>query len=669
MSVPEDVKKRIEALREQIEACNYAYYVLDQPLISDADYDALFSELRDLERKYPELITPESPTQRVGAAPLSSLQTVRHAIPMLSLENAFDDRDVVAFDRRVKEILKKEPTYSCEPKFDGLAISITYVNGFYTQAATRGDGYVGEDVTANIRTIRVVPLRLKIENPPEKLEVRGEVYIRRMDFLRLNEEREKQGERPFANPRNAAAGSVRQLDPSITARRPLFFSAYGVGVTEGITLPKTHSETLSVLEKLGMPIPKERCVALDIDQCLQYYRDMVLKRSELSYDIDGVVYKVDRHEDQERLGYVARAPRFAIAHKFSSQEAFTRLLDIEVQVGRTGALTPVAKLEPVTVGGVTITRATLHNEDEIRRKDIRIGDWVKVRRAGDVIPEIIEVVVDKRPADTHIFSMPSHCPICGSMVEKLPGEAVSRCTGGLYCPAQRKEAILHFASRRAMNIKGLGEKIVDQLVDQGLVKNVADLYTLNIEALQALERLGPKSAQNLYQAIQYSKATTLDRFLYAIGIRHVGESTAKALAQYFGSLEAIIEADKETLQAVPDIGPEVAQSIVDFFREPNNRAVIAALLRHGIHWSPLKQQKSNLNGLSFVLTGTLETMTREEAKAAIESLGGKVSSSISGQTDYIVVGKNPGEKWQKAQALGVKALSEEEFLKMLKSTA
>ena len=669
MSVPEDVKKRIAALREQIEACDYAYHVLDQPLLSDADYDALFSELRDLEREHPELITRESPTQRVGAAPLSSFQTVRHVIPMLSLENAFDDRDVYAFDRRVKDILKKEPTYSCEPKFDGLAISIIYVNGFYTQAATRGDGYVGEDVTTNIRTIRVVPLRLKIENPPEKLEVRGEVYIRRMDFLRLNEEREKQGERPFANPRNAAAGSVRQLDPSITARRPLFFSAYSVGVTEGIILPQTHSATLSVLEKLGMPIPKERCVASDMDQCLQYYRDMALKRSELSYDIDGVVYKVDRYEDQERLGYVARAPRFAIAHKFSPQEAFTRLLDIDIQVGRTGALTPVAKLEPVTVGGVTITSATLHNEDEIRRKDIRIGDWVKVRRAGDVIPEIIEVVVDKRPANAHIFSMPSHCPICGSMVEKLPGEAVSRCTGGLYCPAQRKEAILHFASRRAMNIKGLGEKIVDQLVDQGLVKNVADLYALDIATLQALERLGPKSAQNLYQAIQHSKATTLDRFLYAIGIRHVGESTAKALAQYFGSLEAIMQADREALQAVPDIGPEVAQSIVDFFREPNNCAVIAALLRHGIHWPPLKQQKSNWSGLSFVLTGTLETMTREEAKAVIENLGGKVSSGISGQTDYIVVGKNPGEKWQKAQALGVKALSEEEFLKILKNTA
>jgi DNA ligase (NAD+) len=642
--------------------------VLDQPLLSDAAYDALFAELVELEKKYPELITPDSPTQRVGASPASSFQPVHHEIPMLSLENAFDDQEVYSFDRRVREILGKSTSYSCEPKFDGLAISITYLKGLYSLAATRGDGYTGEDVTANVRTIRVVPLRLKIDNPPEKLEVRGEVYIRRMDFLRLNAERQKADEKPFANPRNAAAGSVRQLDPNITAHRPLFFCAYGVGVVKGIHLPEMHSATLSLLEQWGIPIPKERRIAKDIDQCLQYYHDMEVQRSALSYDIDGVVYKVDSYKDQEKLGYVARAPRFAIAHKFSPQEAITRLVDIEVQVGRTGALTPVAKLEPVTVGGVTITSATLHNEDEIHRKDIRIDDWVKIRRAGDVIPEVVTVLVDKRPADARIFSMPAHCPVCGSRVVRLPNEAIYRCTGELYCPAQRKEAILHFASRRAMNIKGLGEKIVDQLVDQGLVKNVADLYALDVPTLQSLGRLGPKSAQNLYEAIQKSKETTLARFLYALGIRHVGESTAKALAEaeHFGSLEAIMNADIETLQNVSDIGPEVAKSIVAFFREPHNREVVAILLGHGVHWPPPKKRAGKLAGLQFVLTGSLNTMTREEAKEAIERLGGKITDTVSHQTSYIVVGENPGEKWQKARALGIKELDEEQFLALLR---
>ena len=668
MSVPNSVKRHVEELRAQIEACNDAYYVLDQPLLSDAAYDALFAELVELEKKYPELITPDSPTQRVGASPASSFQPVHHEIPMLSLENAFDDQEVYAFDRRVREILGKPTSYACEPKFDGLAISITYLKGLYSLAATRGDGYTGEDVTVNVRTIRVIPLRLKIANPPAKLEVRGEVYIRRKDFLRLNAERQERGEKPFANPRNAAAGSVRQLDPSITARRPLFFCAYGVGAVDGIHLPEAHSATLSLLEQWGIPIPKERRIANDIEQCLQYYHGMEVQRSTLSYDIDGVVYKVDSYKDQEKLGYVARAPRFAIAHKFSPQEAITRLVDIDVQVGRTGALTPVAKLEPITVGGVTITSATLHNADEIHRKDIRIGDWVKIRRAGDVIPEVVTVLVDQRPADARQFSMPAHCPVCGSRVARLPNEAIYRCTGELYCPAQRKEAILHFASRRAMNIKGLGEKIVDQLVDQGLVKNVADLYALDVPTLQSLGRLGPKSAQNLYEAIQKSKETTLARFLYALGIRHVGESTAKALAEaeHFGSLEAIMNADIETLQNVSDIGPEVAKSIVAFFREPHNREVVAILLGHGVHWPPPKKRAGKLAGLQFVLTGSLNTMTREEAKEAIERLGGKITDTVSHQTSYIVVGENPGEKWQKARALGIKELDEEQFLALLR---
>ncbi len=669
MAVPESVRKRVEALRKEIDYHNYRYYVLDAPVIPDAEYDRLMRELQELEAKYPELITPDSPTQRVGAPPAEAFAQVRHEIPMLSLDNVFDEAGFRDWDRRVREGLQvAQVDYAAEPKFDGLAVSLRYRNGRLERAATRGDGYVGEDVTRNVRTIRAVPLRLLGAGWPTLLEVRGEVFMPKSGFERLNRELAARGEKTFANPRNAAAGSLRQLDPNVTASRPLDICFYGLGQVQGGTLPKRHSEILDRLTEWGLKTARERRVVSGVEAALAYYREMLERRDRLDYDMDGCVFKVDRLDYQERLGYTARAPRWAIAYKFPAEEAVTRVLDVVWQVGRTGALTPVAKLEPVHVGGVTVSSATLHNIDEIRRKDVRIGDWVWVRRAGEVIPEVVRVIRERRPADAGPVELPRRCPVCGSEVIKPEGEAIARCTGGLYCPAQLKGRILHFASRRAMDIEGLGEKLVDQLVERKLVEDVGDIYYLTKAQLLQLERMGEKSAQNLLDAIERSKHTTLARFLYALGIREVGEATAATLARHFGSLEALMAADEETLQQVPDVGPVVAAHIRAFFRQPHNLEVIDKLRRAGVHWEegpPADQGPKPLEGKTFVLTGALEHMTRDEAKARLEALGAKVTSSVSRKTSYLVVGRDPGSKYDKAQALGIPILDEAAFLELL----
>jgi DNA ligase (NAD+) len=673
MKAPAEAVAEAKRLREEIERANYNYYVLNRPTIPDAEYDRLFRRLQELEARYPELATPDSPTQRVGAAPMEEFPEVRHAAPMLSLNNAFDDEEVKAFDRRVREELGVERVeYEVEPKFDGLAVSLTYREGVLVQGATRGDGYTGEDVTANLRTVRAIPLRLKAKAPPVLLEVRGEVLMFKADFEKLNAQQQARGERPFANPRNAAAGSLRQLDPRITAKRPLTFFAYGIGRGEGEGIPRDRqSRLLDYLESLRIPVSPIREVVAGVEGLLGFYRKLLARRDDLPYETDGVVYKVDRLDYQERLGFVSRAPRFAVAHKFPAQEEITQLLDIEVQVGRTGALTPVARLKPVQVGGVTVTSATLHNEDEIRRKDIRIGDWVIVRRAGDVIPEVVAVVPEKRPAHTRRFVMPSRCPVCGSAVVRLPDEAIARCSGGLVCPAQRKQALLHFASRRALDIEGLGEKLVDQLVETGLVRTPADLFHLTEEQLAALPRMGRKSAQNLLEALERSRRNaTLARFIYALGIRHVGETTARDLAQHFGSLEALMKASEEKIMEVPDVGPVVAKSIHQFFAERHNREVIEGLRPfYGHCWrmETRRTEARELAGKTFVLTGTLSSMTREEAKERIEALGGKVTGSVSRNTDYVVVGTDPGSKYDRARELGVPLLDEDAFLKLVRS--
>jgi DNA ligase (NAD+) len=671
----ETIRQQMQSLRETIENHNYRYYVLDAPIIPDAEYDRLFRELQQLEQRYPELMSPDSPTQRVGAAPLKEFRSVVHRTPMLSLNNAFEDKEVEAFDRRIREELKIDDVdYAVEPKFDGLAVGLTYENGLLVRGATRGDGYTGEDITANLRTIKSIPLRLPVQFPPALLEVRGEVLILKADFERLNLEQQKKGEKLFANSRNAAAGSLRQLDSSITARRRLTFFAYGLGVHEGGTIPyKRHSEELAYLASLHFPVVCEYKVVSGVAALLAYYRQMAASRDRLPYDVDGVVYKVDDLTQQKQLGFVSRAPRFAIAHKFPAQEAVTDLLDIEVQVGRTGALTPVARLAPVFVGGVTVTNATLHNEDEIKRKQIRIGDKVIVRRAGDVIPEVVRIVPEQRSSHAKPFSMPDLCPVCGARAVRLPGETVTRCTGGLFCPAQRKQAILHFASRRAMDIEGLGEKLVEQLVDQSIVRTPADLYKLGLAALASLARMAEKSANNVLQAIEKSKNTTLARFIYALGIRHVGESTAKTLAQYFGQLDRLMVADAGQLQQVPDIGPVVALSIADFFAESHNREVIEQLRSCGVTWSESNEMavpRSHLiQGKTFVLTGTLPNMARDEAKDRIERLGGKVTSSVSSKTDYVVVGTDPGSKYDKAVQLAVPLLDEAGLIELLEGRA
>ena len=659
-------------LRAQLERHNFQYYVLDQPLVSDAEYDRLFRQLQQLERECPELADPESPTQRVGGSALPEFRQVIHRTPMLSLSNAFSEEEVTAFDRRVREGLEMDGVeYLAEPKFDGLAVSLTYEQGRFTQGATRGDGYTGEDVTANLRTVKSIPLRLRGAAPPRLLEVRGEVLMYRRDFDSLNERQRANKEKEFANPRNAAAGSLRQLDSRITAARPLRFFAYAVGVIEGATVPGSHSALEDWLQTLGLPVCPERRVVHAVQGMMRYYQRLGERRAHLAYQIDGVVYKVDSVAAQQRLGYVSRAPRFAVAHKFPAEEANTEVLAIEVQVGRTGALTPVARLAPVFVGGVTVTNATLHNEDELRRKDVRVGDTVIVRRAGDVIPEVVAVLRDKRPKKAAEFKMPVACPVCGSAVVRLPDEAVARCSGGLICAAQRKQALLHFASRRAMDIEGLGEKLVDQLVDHDVVKTAADLYRMGAVALTGLERMAQKSAQNVLDAIERSKTTTLARFVFALGIRNVGEATAKELARHFGSLERLMQADEEALRQVPDVGPAVALSIARFFSEAHNREVIELMRARGVHWqegAPGPAAAAKLAGKAFVLTGTLPTMSREAAKELIEAQGGKVAGSVSGKTDYVVAGAEAGSKLDKAKQLGIAVLDEAALLQLLKGS-
>ena len=664
-------EQRISQLKAELEQHNYRYYVLDDPTVPDAEYDRLMRELRDLEAAHPDLITPDSPSQRVGAEPLAAFAEVIHSVPMLSLDNAFSDDSVQNFDRRIREHLEVEQvTYSAEPKLDGLAVSLRYENGRLVRSATRGDGARGEDISHNIRTIKAIPLRLRGNHPPPVLEVRGEVFMPKAGFEQLNERARARGEKTFANPRNAAAGSLRQLDPKITAQRPLDMFCYGIGEIQAWTLPERYSELLAQLRDWGLRTCPEWQAVDGAQGCLTYYRTILARRDELPYEIDGVVYKVDRFDQQRDLGFVSRAPRWAIAHKFPALEEITKVLAIEVQVGRTGALTPVARLEPVFVAGVTVTNATLHNMDEIRRKDVRVGDTVIVRRAGDVIPEVVRVVPERRLPDAPIFEMPVACPVCGSEVIQEEGQAVYRCVGGLYCSAQRKEAIRHFASRRAMDIEGLGDKLVEQLVEQNLVHSPADLYRLDVPALTGLERMGQKSAENLIEALARSKKTSLGRFLYALGIREVGESTAQTLANYFGSLENLMNADQTALQQAPDIGPVSAAHIEAFFQEPHNREVIAQLRELGVSWpdqQALSTAEKKLDGQTFVITGTLDAMSRDEAKARLQALGAKVSGSVSKKTSYVVAGANPGSKLNKAQELGVAVLDESQLLDLLHS--
>jgi DNA ligase (NAD+) len=664
---------RAAILRAEIERHNYAYYVLDAPTIPDAEYDKLFRELLELEQAHPDLAAPDSPTQRVGGVPLAEFGQVPHRVPMLSLNNAFSEEEAAAFDRRCREGLGvEEVEYAVEPKFDGLAISLIYENGVFVQGATRGDGFTGENVTANLRTVKNMPLRLAAD-APARLEVRGEVLMFRSEFERLNQRQRARGDKEFANPRNAAAGSLRQLDSKITARRPLRFFAYGVADTAAVSpAPAFHAEMMDRLAAWGFPVAAERDVVRGAAGLADYYARIGATRPSLPYDIDGVVYKVNRLAEQEKLGFVSRAPRFAIAHKFPAEEALTTVEAIEIQVGRTGALTPVARLAPVFVGGVTVTNATLHNEDEVRRKDVRIGDTVIVRRAGDVIPEVVAVVPEQRPILAPEFVMPRSCPVCGSAVEKPEDEAIARCSGGLFCPAQRKQALLHFASRRAMDIEGLGEKLVEQVVDNAIVKTPADLYKLGLLALASLERMAEKSAANLLAAIEKSRTTTLARFIYALGIRNVGEATAKDLARHFGGLDALMAAaaDETRLQQVPDVGPIVAASIARFFAEPHNVEVIEQLRAAGVHWpegEPQAVVASAISGRTFVLTGTLPTLSREAAKEMIEDHGGKVAGSVSKKTDFVVAGAEAGSKLDKAQQLGITILDESQFLELIQS--
>jgi DNA ligase (NAD+) len=671
MSLPREAVERAHEIRAALDDANLRYHVLDAPVISDAEYDRLFRELQALEARHPELITPDSPTQRVGAPPRLAFRAVEHRVPMLSINNAFSAEEIEAFDRRMRDRTGAgQVEYACEPKFDGLAVSLEFADGAFTQGATRGDGYTGEDVTTNLRTVRSIPLRLKGGRWPKHLEVRGEVLMFKQDFARLNERQREQGEKVFVNPRNAAAGSLRQLDAGVTARRPLRFFAYGIGASSGLALPATQAALLDLLAELGLPVCAERAVVQGATGLLDFYNALGKRRPELPYDIDGVVYKVNGLDVQRALGFVARAPRYAIAHKYAAEEAQTEVMGIEVQVGRTGALTPVARLAPVFVGGVTVTNATLHNEDEVHRKDVWRGDTVVVRRAGDVIPEVVRVAQRGPRRSGDAFTMPTACPKCGSAVVRLPDEAVARCTGGLICPAQRKQALLHFASRRALDIDGLGEKLVDQLIDGKHIRTAADLFKLRAQDLAALERMGDKSAQNLVAAIARAKRTTLARFIYALGIRNVGEATARDLAQHFGTLEALMNADEKALQEAPDVGPVVALSIRQFFNEPHNRAVIESLRKEGkVTWPEGVRRavaKGSAAGKTFVLTGTLADMTREEAADLIQSHGGKVTSSVSKKTDYVVAGADAGSKLAKAEALGIRRLDERALMKLLR---
>ena len=662
------LQQQIDTLRHDLRRYEYEYHVLDNPTIPDAEYDRLFHQLKALEAAHPELITADSPTQRVGAKPLSGFAQIRHEIPMLSLDNAFSDEEFYAFVKRIEDrlICLPEPlTFCCEPKLDGLAVSILYVNGVLTQAATRGDGTTGEDITANIRTIRNIPLQLLMDNPPARLEVRGEVFMPHAGFERLNQLALEKGEKTFANPRNAAAGSLRQLDPKITSKRPLVLNAYSIGIAEGVDLPNTHYDRLQWLKSIGIPVNPEIRLCNGTDEVLDFYRDIQNKRSSLGYDIDGTVLKINDIALQEKLGFISKAPRWAIAYKFPAQEELTRLNDVEFQVGRTGAITPVAKLEPVFVAGVTVSNATLHNGDEIERLDIAIGDTVVIRRAGDVIPQIIGVLHDRRPADARPIIFPKTCPVCDSAIVRIEGEAVARCTGGLFCAAQRKEALKHFVSRKAMDIDGVGGKLIEQLVDRELVHTPADLFKLDLTTLTRLERMGTKSAENALASLEKAKNTTLARFIFALGIREVGEATALNLANHFKTLEALQNADLEALQQVPDVGEVVANRILAFWHEPHNVAVVNDLIAQGVHWETVETKEVTENRFkskTVVLTGTLTQMGRNEAKALLQDMGAKVSGSVSAKTDFVIAGDAAGSKLTKAQELGVTVLTEEEFL-------
>jgi DNA ligase (NAD+) len=663
------VVERVEQLRRALQEHNHRYYVLDDPSVSDAEYDTLFRELQALEVEHPQLLCPDSPTQRVGGAPSAEFAAVRHRLPMLSLNNCFSDDELFDFDRRVREgLVRDQVDYVAEPKLDGLAVSLLYRDGQFVQGATRGDGETGEDITANLRTIRALPLTLR-GAAPAQLEIRGEVYLPHAGFRRMNEEAAARGDKLYVNPRNAAAGSLRQLDPAVTARRPLSLYAYGLGRVEGWTLPRSHYEVLAQLREWGLPVSPLIQLVHGVDGCRAFYAAMQAQRPQLAFDIDGVVYKLDDLAGREELGFVARAPRWAIAHKFPAEEAQTLLENVEFQVGRTGALTPVARLQPVFVGGATVSNATLHNMDEIVRKDVHVGDTVIVRRAGDVIPEVKAVVIERRPEHARPVVLPATCPVCDGRVEKEEGEVIARCTNGLSCRAQLHGALLHFVSRRAMDIEGLGEKLLAQLIELEWVRTPADIYALQTERLAGLERMGEKSAQNLVDAIDRSRQTTLERFLYALGVRDVGETTARDLARHFGTIEALIEAaqadaptahadkDKDRcplLRAVADVGPVVAAHVSHFFVEPRNLEVIAALRSAGVHWPEVEAAREGpLSGKTFVLTGTLPGMTRDEAGALIEAAGGKLSGSVSKKTDYVVAGEAAGSKLAKAEKLGV----------------
>ena len=662
MTISPEISERAAQLRDLINRYNFLYYSADDPEVTDAEYDRLFAELKKLEADYPELITADSPTQRVGSAPLDKFTQVTHAMPMLSLDNVFDEAELTAFNQRVLDRLNTDDviTYAAEPKLDGLAISIRYENGLLVQAATRGDGAVGEDVTENVRTIRNVPLKLHGKNIPQVVEIRGEIYMPKAGFEKLNQQRLANNEKLFVNPRNAAAGSLRQLDSSVTASRPLALFCYGLGELQGMERPSSHTEAMQIISEWGGAVSPDTQQLKGVDECLEYLHRLGERRASLSYEIDGVVFKVDDSRLQERLGFVSRAPRWAIAYKFPAQEESTQVVDIEVQVGRTGALTPVARLQPVFVGGVTVSNATLHNEDEVRRKDVRIGDTVIIRRAGDVIPEIVQVVKDKRPANAIEFVMPKHCPVCGAEVERVEGEAVARCSGGLFCAAQRKEAIKHFASRKALDIDGLGDKLVEQLVDAELIKDPADLFYLNKEQFSALERMGEKSAENLVNALEQAKNTRFARFLYALGIREVGEATARSLALHFVDLDKLTAAKEDELIEIEDVGPVVAHHIYTFFRQTHNLDVIQRLLEAGVNWPEEKPVYANseLAGKTIVLTGTLENLSRSEAKEKLLALGAKVAGSVSAKTDYVVAGRDAGSKLNKAQSLGIDVVDE-----------
>lgn len=670
---PVSLAEQAARLRSEIERYNHAYYVLDAPIVPDSEYDRLFRQLQELEKAHPELVVPDSPTQRVGGSPLVQFEKVEHKIPMLSLQNGLTEEEVAAFDKRIADELGNENVeYEAELKFDGLAVSLRYENGLLVQAATRGDGTSGENITSNIKTVRTIPLRLSDLAPPEVLEIRGEVLMFKKDFHDLNRRQRENGQKEFVNPRNAAAGSLRQLDSQITATRQLRFFAYGMGELVGAPLPKSQSGLLDWFDQLGIPVCDERKVVKGLKGLMGFFHRIEEKRESLPYEIDGVVYKVNSIAEQQKLGFISRAPRFAIAHKFPAQEVLTEVLDINVQVGRTGAITPVARLKPVFVGGVTVTNATLHNEDEVRRKDVRIGDTVIVRRAGDVIPEVLAAVPERRPESAREFVMPTVCPVCGSPIVRPEDEAIARCSGGwIKCPAQKKGGLLLFVSRKALGIEGLGEQLIDQLVDKNVINDAADLYRLDIETVSGLDRMAEKSASNLLAEIEKSKKTTFARFLYALGIRHVGETTARALADYFGNIDNLKQASEEQLLEVEDIGPIVASSVKQFFSDERNLTLIEKLQNAGIHW-PEKVMKEKpeelpLQNRKFVLTGTLPSLTRDAAAEIIRNLGGKVSSSVSRNTDYVLAGSEPGSKLAKAEELGVRVIDENEFLQLVKN--